>query len=1000
MSLPIIDIHAGDTMSGMVDKINYNFTLLSLKGGGPAGIQGIQGLRGPVGPQGMQGIQGTEGNMIYNVDPDTIEPNDYNLGDTFIYNGVIYQIVFNGTGNGVQQITNLYDSVQSPFGLAENDLHTINPHTNYETYPFILGIDTGDTTSISEILSHTSSDRGVLNISNKYLPSFIKIFNDTTLIGTIKGTGTNKFVLQGDTANGIQIYGGGFHIDMDYNGISLPVDRTNTGYSTSSFIVSTKINNGTIDNNWDNAWCTGYNNSCATLFPFKSGNGSTSSIGLKTNLQHRIDQICVTKTANLFFDTGNGINEYVSIKADGPSTTSPIVDNTFLSKNGIALGGLKTPSTVDSIHAKFESELFSIKLSTPTQWASNQKYGTMMTITSLGDNTIPGVVSSDYISISDTSQHVLTGNSDWLYCGRILLTTNINEIKFKTENYGNLIVADRKSESGSHKSANDTLHIHGADGMRYSGNDIVLSGGNQLGNSSNKSSMGGNVYLSGGSAFNGDKNLKTDIKRYGDVIIGINPLHHAGCFNSTNYTSTSYLTNNSSTNPENVGFFDVNNVAIHGNRIVIDSNANFRKITDGYTKNDKLTYTGSNSFVQTSKNWRPYANSPENTTFQVSGVNTISHTEPIVIDKKEICSHQFMSGVMRRCIRFYLDAANRPAKEFIDQSMISNAVVKNNGASLYFLYEQVWQKVGNIVNVNAFGRWLTTSNYIINGTTGNSTGLYHIADHFFATDFSSQLGGVQYFNNNPLLLQWLLTDDETAYLDVPGPDCPMTVFALPVVVENMRSTFCYGNGNVYTEDNMNRFYNSGTVYQIDPSGGVTQSSPVVIGQYHRPYSTERTTDLFRTFGTNHGNRSALYSNAHAANEHDNFNCAFHSEKSSTNYDFMSTSIKTDDGFRFLPNYSSPDNEKWIENNFTHTEFYDNENYCYVYPEMIVDFWNRERYNERGSRYGKRTRPCVGLYTWISLNYSYSVMDGFNGEITPLTNSAGNDWPMVTPNTFI
>lgn len=996
MSLPIIDIHAGDTMSGMVDKINYNFTLLSLKGGGPAGIQGIQGLRGPVGPQ-AQGIQGTEGNMIYNIDPtpNGFPVNNYNLRDTFIYNGVIYQI----TENGVQQITNLYDSVQSPFGLAVDGLQTINPHTNYKTYPFILGIDTGETTSISEILSHTSSDRGVLNISNKNLPSFIKFFNNTTnnttLIGTIKGTNTDKFVLQGDTENGIQINGGGFHIDVDKNGISLPVNRTNTEYSTSSFIVSTKNDKGTIDNNWYNAWCTVYDNNCATLFPFKSGSGSTSSIGLKTNLQHRIDQICVTKTANLFFDTGNGITEYVSIQADGASPTSPIVDNTFLSKNGIALGGLKTPSIVDSIHAKFESDLFSIKLSTPTQWASNQKYGTMMTITSLGDNTIPGVVSSDYISISDLSQHVSTGNSDWLYCGRILLTTNINEIKFKTENYGNLIVADRKSESGSHKSANDTLHIHGADSMRYSGNDIVLSGGNQLGNSSNKSSMGGNVYLSGGSAFNGDNNLKTDIKRYGDVIIGINPLHHVGCFNPSNYTSTSYLTNNSSTNPENVGFFDVNNVAIHGNRIVIDSNANFRKITDGYTKDKEMTSSmhGGGSY-QANQDWKPYVSSPENTTFQVSGVNTISHTEPIVIDRKEICSHQFMSGVMRRGIRFYLDSSNKPAKEFIDQSMISNTFVKNNGASLYFLYEQVWQKVGNIVNVNVFGRWLTTSNYIVDGAASNLTGLYHIADHFFTTDINS-LGGVQYFNNNPLLLQWLLTNDKKAYLDVPGPDCPMTVFAIPVVVENMRSTFCYGNGNVYTEDNMNRL-SFNTTLQPEPSGGVTQSSPVVIGQYHRPYSTERTTDLFRTFGTNHGNRSALYSNAHAANEHDNFNCAFHSEKSSTNYDFMSTSIKTNDGFRFSPNYSSPGGEKWIENNFTHTEFYDNDNYCYVYPEMIVDFWNREKYNESISRYSKRTRPCVGLYTWISLNYSYSVMDGFNGEILPLTNSAGIDGLTATP----
>lgn len=990
MSLPIIDINAGDTMSGMVDKINYNFTLLSLKGGGPAGIQGIQGLRGPVGPQGMQGIQGTRGNIIDNIDPDTIDPNDYNLGDTFIYNGVIYQIVFNGTGNVVQQITNLYDSVQSPFGLSENDLHTINPHTNYETYPFILGIDTGDINSVAEILLHTSNDKGVLNISNKNLPSFIKFFSNTELIGTIK-TGTGQFVLQGDTANGIQIYGGGFHIDINHNGISLPVDRKASGYSTSSFIVSTKISNGTIDNNWNNAWCTGYDNSCATLFPFKSGSGSTSSIGLKTNLQHRIDQICLTKNANVFYDTGTGVNDYISIKADGPSLTAPLTDTMFLSKYGVAIGGLKQVSSMSSIHAQFENDVFSIKLSTPTQWTTNQKYGTMMTITSLGDNAIPGVVSSDSITFRETASGISTGgNSDWAYRGTIVLSTNTDASAFRKCNYSNLIVADRKTESGSMKNANDTLHIHGADGTKYAGNDIVVSGGNNLGGSSGNSVVGGDVYLSGGSAFAAN-GMHSDLKRCGNVIIGINPLHHSGCFDSSNFTSTktSYETNNTSTNPNGVGFFDINNISMHGNRIVIDSNANFRKITDGYTKTDGLVYKNSGvTGVQAEKDWRPYASSPENTTLQISAVNTISHVDPIVLDRKDICSHQFMSGVMQRAIRFYKNGdegftKTKPSIEVVDPSKLTNAYVSSCRNSIYFITEHVWQKVGNIVNVNVFGRWVVSS---------NSSQLFHMADHFFNVDANEPIStGLNWcgFNEHELLKQWLLEDPSAStpsYLSVPGQDWPMTVFALPVVVENMCSTYCYGNGNIYTEDNKTAYgAGSNTTQTVNPTGSVLHSTPVVIGAYHRPPVAEQTSDNKR-FGSPYGNRSALYSNKDNYSLNDRFNAAYHNPENANRYNFASTSITTADGFRYDTRTTSTVGG-WTESNYTHTEAY-NSQYCYVYPEMLTDLFNKHVYQAREYRISKRLRPCIGMYTWISLNYSYSVMDGFNGEIFPMANHPG------------
>lgn len=998
MSLPIVDINAGDTMSGMVDKINYNFTLLSLKGGGPAGIQGIQGLRGPVGPQGMQGIQGARGNMIYDINPNTISDlSNYNLGDTFIYDGVIYQIVSNETGNGVQQITNLYDNVQSPFGFPENDLQTINPRTNYEKYPFILGIGTGETVKVAEILSHTSDDRGVLNISSdENLPSFIKFFSGTALTGTIKSTDGGQFVLQGDTANGIQIRGGGFHINMDQNGISLPVDRIRPGYEKTSFIVSTKINTGTIDNNWNKAWCTGYDNDCAALFPFKSGIGSTSSIGLKTNLQHRIDQICLTKNANVFYDTGAGVNDYISIKADEPSPNASLTDTMSLSKYGVAIGGIKPVSSTSAVslpsstRAQFENDVFSIKLSTPAQWATNQKYGTMMTITSLGDNAIPGVVSSDSITFPEFASISPMGNSDWAYRGTIVLSTNTVASAFRKCNYSNLIVADRKAESGSMKNANDTLHIHGADSTRYAGNDIVVSGGNNLGGSNSNSVVGGDVYLSGGSAFGAGDVVHSDLKRCGNVIIGINPLHHSGCFDSSNFTSTktSYETNNTSTNPDGVGFFDINNISMHGNRIVIDSNANFRKITDGYTKTNGLAYNHSTTGVQAEKKWRPYASSPENTTLQISAVNTISHVDPIVLDRKDICSHQFMSGVMQRAVRFYKtgdgdSTKTKPSIEVVDPSNLTNTYVSNNKNSIYFITEHVWQKVGNIVNVNVFGRWVVSS---------NSSQLFHMADHFFNVGVNEPIStglGWYGFGEHELLKQWLLdpNDSTPSYLSGPGRDWPMTVLALPVVVEDMCSTYCYGNGNIYTEDNETAYGPTGSnsAQTVNPTGSVLHSTPVVIGAYHRPPGAEQTSGN-RPFGSPYGNRSALYSNADNYSLNDRFNAAYHKPENTNGYDFASTSIKNDDEFRYDIR-TAPTASGWTESNYTHTEAYDSR-YCYVYPEMLTELFNEHVYQAQGYRISKRLRPCIGMYTWISLNYSYSVMDGFDGEVLPMTNRPG------------
>lgn len=950
MSIPIIDINSGDTMSGMVDKINYNFTLLSLKGGGPSGIQGLQGYRGPVGIQGIIGLQGIQGSHIYNLNPSTTSLNGYNIGDVFVWDSNIYQIIAGTSGNTYQQIVNL--SVQSPFGV-NNHLQEINPHTGYVNYPFVLGADTNNTNSQYQNALFT------INANNNSI-QFINFYNGNSFIGGIDKTTNNALRLKGGLLDGIVIEGSGnqpHNISIDNNGIHLSGRKnsniSSTSYSTSSFIVSTKLNetdNGIIDNKPENAWGLKNDNinNYSTLFPLKEGNYK-SSIGDKISTTNRIDRLCVSNNANIFFDT-TSISDYITINADSNGASDSKVLS--LSKYGIAIGGLKENPNNGTIYSAFSSDIFNTKITTPTTIST--PCGSILSITSIGNNNITSRVSSDLIEClndNDIIQPSIGIGADWKWRGKILLTetANSNVNKFMLEQYSNLIVSDRKAETGSDKNTNDTLHIHGADSYSKPGCDVVLSGGNNISNNS-VYCVGGDVYLSGGSAFKPVGNtVVSDMMRCGNVVIGINPLHHNGCMSSSAYTSTSHEQNNTATNPESVGFFDINNVAIHGNRIVIDSNANLRKITGNYSKTTDAT--------QAEKIWNPYVETPEETTLQLSGVNTISHIDPIFLEQEDICAHQFLSGVMRRIIRFSINNSSITT-ESINPNEFTNIYVSSNLQSIYFITEQVWQKTGNIVHVNLFGRWLTDA-----GGRASSD-LFHITDHFYTSSFNNLLGGYSNFIDNSLLTSWLLDSDSSQSIgynyrnstsDISG--LPMTVFRMPISVKNVRPTSCYGNGNIYTEDACTKYGYTSPLTIINPTQSVIQSTPVMIGGYHYPPKSERTIDNERLSG----NRTALYKN-------DFYNTAFHSNENYLAYDFTSTAIGNTDTFR------SGGTGTWVESNFTKTETELTNYDYYIQPEMISNF-NEEGYG-RFYRYSNRVRPCVGMYTWISLDYSYCIMDKF------------------------
>ena len=1017
MSIPIIDINAGDTMSAMVDKVNYNFSLVSLKGGGPAGIQGIQGIRGEIGLQGSVGGIGPAGSSIYsysNPDPNSMSPGDIN-----IYDGVIQQVYSTPNGNVLQTITDLNTTLQSPFGISEHE--TINPVTSFADYPIVFGAGTG---SPDNIPVHSDNAKSLLNLKHNGTVDLIRFFKSNSPITSLTFTGhitagNNSFVIGSGTSDNLCLNGPTSHsICLASNGTyfngRIHAMTANYAYDNSAFIVATKNLNGMIDNSA--AWAIEQ----TKLFPVKTG-ANVNLIGLKNREENRVDEMYLNKNASMFIDMPYDTNDYMSIKIDSTSGTAT-QDVVLFSKYGVAIGGIKGNGTLDD---DFRLDAFTAKITTPFD---NAEFGTKLTISSRTSKqtslVASSVMSANLVEFGIATAVTSTPNEG--VAGLMQLATGIDKTMFSQNMYGNTITADKNRDIANvGKNTNDTLHIHGADGTAGTGNDVVVTGGNTI-NTANFNYVGGDVYIAGGSALktNASK-LKADLRRQGNVIIGINPLNHKNTFNASSYTSTDGTNKNASLNPSEIGFFDINDVAIHGNKIVIDSNANFRKATNEYSHT-----------ALTSADVSPYVDTPANATLQVSGINTMMHENPVVVEKNDVCSYQFMSGVMRRIIRIrYRDnqweVSTIAPNEFMSTIYNTNYISGDSTGSVYFITDQVWQKIGNVVNVQAFGRWVANK--------PGDPNLYHITDYMFykpattgtATKLSTvwvQANTAPYCINKTL--GKLLLEKPTHVVgyrnitNVGGSlNQPMTTFALPFVIKGMRSSHCYGNGNIYTENpciskvstdyiisntpepyvlrdtsssqayiQNAAIYRRSKTFETEPSGSVISSSPVTVGAYY----TKENYDYNAGFGTPIG-----------GNNYDGGLGSIHTSSfNSTNgtYDLKSMSIKNTD-----PRFTATNTTNvWDEKNFIKTEIMSQTDACFICPEMIADYGNLSIYDAGAmdKMEGRYMRPCVGMYTWISLNYSYTVVPDFTDKFTtfsyssPNFNQGSNTTPVETPTTYL
>lgn len=1021
MSIPIKDISAGDTVSSMVDKINYNFDLLALKGGGPSGIQGIQGIRGSIGDPGEQGIAGQRGSRFYDFDPDTHPATNYSTGDITLWGGKFYIIKNDGSENYWDVALDINVYAESPFTNTPFQT-TVLRSDCYENQIVIgVGNDSADDIINTNIRQRREDAVGsAFIISGKHFDdmnvgyhislygknaadSDYSSFSDGNIYIGYEQSDPNTPILkvEGKSSGAARIScEGGQYIQVDRDNITLS-RRMNLPNLTGNTAIVTTDANGNVS--VENAWRIDGGTKKA-LYPYVDG---TYDLGKDAN---RISEVFLKKGSTIHFKSDN--TGFLNFKTKDTGQEKIVMG---LSQFGVSFG-INGNST--SAHFESQNSHFGIMLGNNAE-TRKAPHITIVTASTERTNVLgeSSYTSNELIDVWTTSPNV---------SGEIQFREIATAQKYLNKEYMPLIQA--KNISTAHdKSIGNTLCISGA---KYSsqtvgsGKDVIITGGTANNDIMNMESVGGTVFISGGitvglTLAHNEEIVNSDIRRSGNVIIGINPLHHKSVQTQNSYAADKEYDNLTSTNPKDVKFFDTNNVAIHGNRIVIDSNANYRKSAYG-------------NFSNTNNNDYPYVATPYLSTLQMSGINTVKHNAPVRIDASQCCEHQLLSGTMTQIFRIKYENNEFVVSDVSGVDFTSSSLDPTNyNDSVLFVVNQVWQKVGNIVNVNLRAEWLaycpTKSN--TPSTNAKNGKLYHISDYMFGYNINELNYQYQDIRHNTQFSTWYtMTDDQSYNLRctlishnkcltkiisglgspayVPNPfnnsssggwdnfyhtnglykniyvnndnnnleNQPISVFQIPFSITGCTVSSIYGNGNILTEG-INGMYehstNNGVIMKTFDnefqsnyyaSGSVVKSTNVIIGERA---IVSKTAD-YGKFGTAQSEPSNKGTNGSSHKRYGEYG---------TLNDIKEQTESTKSSYQRM-NMSSND-YVWNEAKFIKTTIL-NDNITYFYPQMIVPWGNAEWYDsERQNGRNIITpnnalRPVVGLYTTMSLNYSYVI----------------------------
>ena len=1010
MSIPIKDISAGDTVSAMVDKINYNFDLLSLKGGGPAGIQGIQGIRGSIGTQGEQGSAGERGSRIYNFNPDPDEhpAANYNTGDMTLYGGVFYIVLNDGSENYWEPAMDINAYAESPFTNTETRSTVLRGE--YIENQIVFGIENAaiDDAENANLEQRRNDLRAgsALVISGKHFDesdmkyhismygknaettSYSLDFADGNIYIDYEQTLPNTPILKLEGRNdGVVRMGcGNEYVQVGGGAIKLSTRRTMSSENNATFIVTTNIN-GEVSNEY--GWMIDNNHS---LFPY----GGSHNIGKSSR---RIGDIYVKQGSVVnFIDSNYGTDDFLKFSTRvGLSLTNVFA----LSSRGASFG----------INSQMSAYNFDQYSHFGIYIGNNNNDTKAPHITFVTNSAINSKVVAENIRVSPTTNNTQTA-PNFAATAEFYLTNP----DFYLEKH-NMPLIKAKNESTAHtKSIGNTLCISGADysdKIYGSGKDVVITGGMANNDVQTMESVGGTVFITGGiptgvgitDQITHAKIFTSDINRMGNVIIGINPLHHKNIQKQSTYSADNEYEKLTSTNPEGVNFFDTNNVAIHANRIVIDSNANYRKGTYGNFTNDNK----GNAF--------PYTATPNNSTLHISGINIIKHTSPVILDASQCCEYQLLSGTMTEVFQIkYTNGAFTVTRRTFNEL---NNIDKED--SLFFVVNQVWQKVGNVVNVNLRAEW-----YAYNK---NDNELYYISDYMFgynqwaASQQESEYTGYEPNPKiDPMLRTWydytqsgqynvftpynktlakMMCNSNTSnegyrcgnidlmaiYHDIYKKiydnwtdnennmaNQPITVFQIPISIESCYVSSICGNGNVDTEG-VSGYYklnDNGDYTKIDHSGTTCKSGNVIVGDFSLQSNAD-TPNGWSEFGVN-----LIEANSTGTNGvlHKSLGKRYSADMTDKNSKFNSN-IPTDLRMNMQSNDFAWSEGKFIKTTTSAT----GSKYTYFYPQILTDFGNVEYYlnNQSTSTLNNKIRtpnrcfrPVIGLYTNMSLNYSYVI----------------------------
>lgn len=960
MSIPIKDINAGDTISSMVDKINFNFDLLALKGGGAQGVQGVQGVRGSVGIQGIQGVQGVKGNGLIigqSVPQDIGDDGDVyiNVGDGSIYEkqGGVWERIYNPT-----------DTAESPFTYHNPSQGKIAIRQRVNI-PVVIGTD--DAGAIRDIAQ--STDKGALNINTT---------SDINAITIFGGNAQNVAVTMG-TSDGIDftiLNQGNIRIGNSSND-SIYVDLAGklkiSGYADTSHngkraLVAVNNQDGIVGFDTPQWFIEHEGDFKGSLFPAKNYN-----LGLK-GTENRIKDIYIIPDSVVYCGnvTDSG-NKFPKFKTGDPDNGKTVMG---WSQNGVSLG-IESKAFFDNF---INADTFGLYVGSDRLASQNPKgYAPYIAMKPANKNIDD---SNTDLVLQTMIGYINTTTTDVGYA--VAFSSQLNCAAYKKDLVSPVLtVFDESQKNSGGRMLKRMLKLKGRNGL--CGEDIVVQGGDSvstggfgLGENQCKY-VGGNVFVSGGGAIRENaviyagnsysESIMGDMRNLGNVIIGINPNNHK-TIQPTVYGSAKTDEEISATDPKDIDFFDVADVAIHGNRIVIDSHANQRKLEQAIVSQKTMqtgVSSGGGSATLKAKSivGTPYVETLNDSTLQVSALNTIYHEEPVVVSINDIYYHQFLCGTMNYVMGLYYDGSQSPDVFLVDSDKFFKLLKNGNTKgvsdkiknSLLFQVQQTWQKVGNVVNVSARCEWFAYNNYS-NGSNDNRMGLYRIFNgmlHILQPNAQQSLSlSVRYWWNgkkahNATLCNVLGVYKEnykghTGYYDISEESMftnveifhkqPLSMIRAPYSVVSSRNMFCSGGGSIFTEIFDNKNISQKTL----------RSHPVFIGN-EPPFISYSNNSLYDS--------------------------AYHSQYGKINGSKISENASGEkfDGktFNVTSSRFNVSSNPWSEGHFPKMMI-SGDPYTYVVPTMLCSWFNRE--SNITDNINEMLRPVVGLYTAMNFNYSY------------------------------